>query len=368
MTKITLSPLSLVSRLIEWLVKILKKSVKRAVGTLRRTPARKLRNIALAYVASVVPLNYATVSALTPASFTSPSQVLTYALDSGVTSVLTGGISKVITSGATTAAGGALEAFGAFVEVDGIRGKGAEIAASGREWFDGAGEYSNSIRDLGSEFKMRFPPIGGALETIDQTGRNGDYYNVNGEATLPAECEGLQPGEIRYQGVIDAMGRVGAACGNITWEVRDSNRDRDAFKPGSDPAGWGHNDRASIPYSSKSGSYNGYFYNRSHLLADSLGGAAEYKNLVTGTRTQNVGEGSGGMAYTESLTREFIDSNKSCPVVYAAQPVYTGDEIVPRTIEVDILSCDGALNQSVTVFNDAAGHAVNYVTGEFAKM
>lgn len=36
-------------------------------------------------------------------------------------------------------------------------------------------------------------------------------------------------------------------------------------------------------------SYVGDFWNRSHLIADSLGGDALRVNAVTGTRTQNVG-------------------------------------------------------------------------------
>jgi DNA-entry nuclease len=75
---------------------------------------------------------------------------------------------------------------------------------------------------------------------------------------------------------------------------------REDFAPNSDPVGWGENRIVSIKlYNGKK--YKGYLWNRSHLIADSLGGKAIRKNLITGTRMQNVGanDGTGGMAYTE---------------------------------------------------------------------
>jgi len=51
--------------------------------------------------------------------------------------------------------------------------------------------------------------------------------------------------------------------------------------------------------------YNGYFYNRSHLIADSLGGRSYKYNVVTGTRQQNVGNnGDGGMQSIEKKEKQ----------------------------------------------------------------
>ena len=106
-------------------------------------------------------------------------------------------------------------------------------------------------------------------------------------------------------------------------------------------------------------------WNRSHLLADSLGGDPIAVNLVTGTRTQNVGSTQiGGMAHTEELAREYLDTHdgNACPLYYAAMPNYVGAEAVPRTVTVDIQSCDKSIDERVEVANTANGWTIDYST------
>jgi DNA-entry nuclease len=112
---------------------------------------------------------------------------------------------------------------------------------------------------------------------------------------------------------------------------------------------------------------------RHALVADSLGGDATLQNLVTGTRTQNVGstqvdgQFAGGMAYTELIARDYLDSPaaKNCPLYYAATPVYTGDELLPRTVNVDVLACNSSIDMRVVVDNAAKGWALDYSDGSF---
>ena len=84
-----------------------------------------------------------------------------------------------------------------------------------------------------------------------------------------------------------------------------SERERDDML---DPAGWDDNEKVSIELVGGR-VYHGYLFNRSHLLAKSLGSTETLANLITATRTQNVGSnnaggtGMGGMAYTEQLAR-----------------------------------------------------------------
>jgi DNA-entry nuclease len=79
------------------------------------------------------------------------------------------------------------------------------------------------------------------------------------------------------------------------------------------------------------GYYTGYFWNRSHLIADSLGGHAVRRNLVTGTRMQNVGsqrDRDGGMAYCETKVRNWLYKHHTGSVYYRAEPIYRKKELV----------------------------------------
>lgn len=111
--------------------------------------------------------------------------------------------------------------------------------------------------------------------------------------------------------------------------------------------------------------YHGYLFNRSHLIAKSLGGADAPENMVTGTCTKNVGRNqpSGGMAYAETLARDWIDRNPDGTVLYMATPVYTGDELLPRTVTVDIRTSDGTIDAHVIVFDTENGYNIDYAHG-----
>ena len=133
------------------------------------------------------------------------------------------------------------------------------------------------------------------------------------------------------------------------------------------PSGWGHNEQVYIEMPDGN-TYHGALFNRSHLLAKSLGGDDADYNLVTGTRTQNVGDNrgqDGGMAYTEGIARDWLWDHRDGTVYYCATPVYEGNELVPRSVIVDVRSSDGEIDQRVEVFNAVAGFEIDYATGEF---
>lgn len=202
----------------------------------------------------------------------------------------------------------------------------------------------------------------------------GDYYTLLGEAQHDYEVS--EPGVVQYC-PLDELERAVCAYGELTSSLRADAQARGRQDITVDPAGWGHNSETDIPgLDDVEGSqdYHGWFWNRSHLVADSLGGSPDHENLVTGTRTQNVGstqshgQYAGGMAYTELMARDYLDSGAgdSCPLYYAATPQYTDDELIPRTVIVDIASCDGSINERVEVYNTANGFTIDYVTGAFS--
>ena len=193
-----------------------------------------------------------------------------------------------------------------------------------------------------------------------------DYYRVAGAAVVDEE---IQPGEVRYA-PLDSLGRAGRAVACVTYDLMEegSSREREDMRD-LHPSGWGHNQEVSIPMPSGK-AYRGALFNRSHLLAKSLGGEEILENLVTGTRTQNVGDNrdnDGGMAYTEGLARDWLRDHPEGTVYYAATPVYEGDELLPRSVFVDVLSSDGSLDLEVEVYNAARGFLIDYETGEFTE-
>ncbi|MGV3082680.1 DNA/RNA non-specific endonuclease, partial [Streptococcus dysgalactiae] len=88
-------------------------------------------------------------------------------------------------------------------------------------------------------------------------------------------------------------------------------------------------------------------------------------NLITGTRTQNVGNNDrkGGMQYIENKVLTYINQNPSVHVYYKAEPVYVGTELVPRYVVVSALSSDGIIDEKVRVFNTANGFTIDYQNG-----
>lgn len=201
----------------------------------------------------------------------------------------------------------------------------------------------------------------------DSTAPN--YYKVTGRAVLPSPT--VPAGTIDYEGM-DSLGRTGYAHGNITYAMYEKSAGwRAAFDSDvKDITGWYHqgksnNGKTSIKLDNGR-TYHGYFYNRSHLIADSLGGASSRKNIITGTRMQNVGDNSanpGGMAYVETQVRTLLKRSHDVTVLYYVRPLYKGDELVARGVTVDVRSSDGTIDEHVIVWNYANGHTIDYMTG-----
>lgn len=206
-----------------------------------------------------------------------------------------------------------------------------------------------------------------------------DCYRIVGKAVVDRDVEA---GTIEYDG-FDSLGRTQRAVGNITKQMVDESAGwRAEFKGDVDTiTGWkGNNHKISVTLPNGKG-YNGYCYNRSHLVGDCLGGyehvynadgtldesasKSEKQNLVTGTRMQNVGQdGKGGMSYCENLVMDYLKAHPDVTVYYSATPVYDGNDLVCRSVFVDIKSSDGGLDQEVEVFNVESGCTIDYATGK----
>lgn len=191
-----------------------------------------------------------------------------------------------------------------------------------------------------------------------------DYYRVVGTAVVDQD---VAAGTVSYSS-LDALGRTGRAVACVTHQMVEMGGARERTDMSDiHPSGWGHN--AIVDIVQPNGSvYHGYLFNRSHLIAKSLGGVEIAENLVTGTRMQNVGvnDGGGGMAYSEGLARTWLDKNPEGTVWYSSTPTYEGNEVVPRSVIVDLLSSDGALDLELEVYNTAWGYSIDYADGSYS--
>lgn len=219
---------------------------------------------------------------------------------------------------------------------------------------------------------------GGSYQWTEWSEQYPDAYRIIGSAVVDRDVEA---GTIEYDG-FDGLGRTQRAVGRITKVMVDESAGwRAGFKSDVDAiTGWeGNNHKVSVimPNGSK---YNQTCYNRSHLIGDSLGGyehvynadgsidqgrsKSERQNLVTGTRFQNVGQDNkGGMAYCEGIVRDYLEGHPDVTVYYSATPVYDGDDLVCRSVFVDIKSSDGGIDEEVEVFNVMPGCTIDYSTG-----
>lgn len=180
----------------------------------------------------------------------------------------------------------------------------------------------------------------------------------------------LAPGEVRYGG-LDALGRTLAVKACVTKAMVDEGTARERGDI-SDirPSGWPEDNEEVTIEMPDGRAYHGWLFNRSHLLAKSLGGKDEAENLVTGTRTQNVGanDGKGGIAACETMVRDWLAQNPEGHVWYDATPQYEGDELVPRAVTVDLRSSDGTLDGRYVTYNAAKGYEIDYSDGSWSKL
>lgn len=193
--------------------------------------------------------------------------------------------------------------------------------------------------------------------------KSGVCYEVLGKTKFTIK----EKDGINYGG-LDGLGRPTYATAKITKAIINKEKQEDRQPMNINPTGWpNHNPKKKV-INADGSVYNGYFYNRSHMIADSLGGDVVAENLITGTRSQNVGgiDHNGGMAYMENKIRDYF-KNHSGYVYYTVENKYKDDELIPRYSIVNAKSSDGVIDECVKVLNTANGYAIDYVTGDIYK-
>ena len=166
-----------------------------------------------------------------------------------------------------------------------------------------------------------------------------------------------------YSG-LDNYGRAGsvlAVVGPDTLADASNKSVRDIDLPG-----WKQN-----KYERISGNQSAELYNRSHLLARSMGGANEKYNLVIGTNYMNQyvnkKDKEGGMKYfEEEVILEYVKRTGN-HVLYRVTPRFKGNNKVCYGVQMEAFSLEDSgqgVSFNVYCYNVQPGIGINYVTGD----
>ena len=174
--------------------------------------------------------------------------------------------------------------------------------------------------------------------------------NGNVPTLTAADAEGLT----EYYSPLDALGRCGVVMALVGPETMPTE-ERGSIGMVK-PSGW-HTVRYDDLVDGR------YLYNRCHLIAYQLTGEnANTRNLVTGTRYMNME----GMLSYENDVADYVERTGN-HVIFRAEPVFSGDELVCRGVHLEALSYeDGGAGLSYNVFcyNVQPGVGIDYATGD----
>ena len=179
----------------------------------------------------------------------------------------------------------------------------------------------------------------------------GDYVEIDGN-TPSFTAEDATTDAFQSFSQLDWLGRCGTAYACLGPETLPTDVRGDISEI--HPSGWVQNFYDFIEGES--------LYNRSHLIAHCLSGQdANERNLITGTRHFNADV----MEPIEAMVLDYIERTGN-HVLYRVTPVFEGDELVARGVQIEALSMeDGGQGVSLNVFlrNIQPGVAIDYATG-----
>ena len=188
---------------------------------------------------------------------------------------------------------------------------------------------------------------------------NGEYPDYSGDAYI--ELNGNVPNfsdsdysttSFEMYSPLDSLGRCGVAYSNIGKDLMPTEKRGSISNV--KPSGW-----QSVKYDNVPGKY---LYNRCHLIGYQLTGENDNElNLITCTRFMNATT----MLYFEDLTADYIKKTSN-HVLYRVTPIYTGDDLVAKGVQMEISSVEdkcSSLCFNVFVYNVQEGIKIDYKTG-----
>lgn len=225
-------------------------------------------------------------------------------------------------------------------------GAAATAATTGEEV--AAGTLPSASTVSGADFLTALDAYVAANPATDA----GDYVEIDGN-TPSFTAEDATTDAFQSFSQLDWLGRCGTAYACLGPETLPTDVRGDISEV--HPSGWAQNSYGFIDGES--------LYNRSHLIAHCLSGQnANERNLITGTRHLNADV----MEPIEAMVLDYIEQTGN-HVLYRVTPVFEGDELVARGVQIEALSMeDGGQGVSLNVFlhNIQPGVAIDYATGD----
>ncbi len=159
---------------------------------------------------------------------------------------------------------------------------------------------------------------------------------------------------------LDSLGRCGVAYAMLDRSMMPSEEREEIGQV--KPSGW-----VQAKYEGIVDSKPPYLYNRCHLIAYALTGQnANELNLITGTRYLNV---SIMLPWEEKVIKYLEDTDNH--VLYRVTPLFRGDELVARGLEIEAYSVEDAgegICFHVFIYNIQPGVEIDYMTGNSLAM
>ncbi len=211
-----------------------------------------------------------------------------------------------------------------------------------------AGALPSASTVSGTDFLVALDAYVATNPTADE----GDYAEIN-DNTPSFTADDATTEAFQSFSRLDRLGRCGTAYACLGPETLPTDARSDISEV--HPSGWVQHFYDFIEGES--------LYNRSHLIAHCLSGQnANEKNLITGTRHFNADV----MEPIEAMVLNYIEQTGN-HVLYRVTPVFKGDELVARGVQIEALSMeDGGQGVSLNVFlrNIQPGVAIDYATGD----
>ena len=240
------------------------------------------------------------------------------------------------------------------------QGSGAEDAEnSAGSSTAGTNESTGSSEDVGKLDSSALPEFNGehyvtvngnTPEFPDDVYRraglvsDGGAWKTEGSKVGRIESSRLTPYE--YYGELDGFGRCTVAYGCLGEETMPAEGTERGDISKIHPSGWARAQN----------------WERCHLIAWALSDEnANERNLVTGTHYMNHD----GMRPLEEEVEHYI-WNTGNHVLYMSRPLFSGNELIPRGVQMTVWSCEDqgkGMSFNVYCFNVTPGAEINYVNG-----
>lgn len=203
-----------------------------------------------------------------------------------------------------------------------------------------------------------------SLADLDYVSGNSAVINVNnGKSTL--DPKSWVTNKVMYAN-LDSLNRT-SSPNTAFLEKRNATNDDLRSRQTVDPTAWHSNGVLSKTQ----------IYNRGHEIAYSIskgitqsgqydpsakaGDQNNPKNLFTQSAFSNQEL----QTVYESKVREALYQNKK--VIYQVQPIFRGNELMARGVQLQAISTDGSLNFNVYIYNVQPGLKFNYQNGKNVK-